>query len=60
MVDEAAAVADVILLGPQVRFQLESIKKRVSVPVEAIDMREYGTMNGVAVLNQAKRLMGDK
>lgn len=60
MVDEAAKVADVILLGPQVRFQLQDIKKRVSVPVDSINMRDYGMMNGKAVLDQALQLMGDQ
>lgn len=60
MVDEAARVADVILLGPQVRFQLNDVKRRVSVPVDAINMRDYGTMNGKAVLDQAILLLGEQ
>lgn len=60
MADEAAKVADVILLGPQVRFQLDNIRKRVSMPVEVIDMRSYGTVNGAAVLEQARKLMGEE
>lgn len=59
MVDEAAKIANVILLGPQVRFQLQDIKKRITIPVEAINMRDYGMMNGKAVLDQALQLMGD-
>jgi cellobiose PTS system EIIB component len=31
----------------------------VSVPVDAINMRDYGTMNGKAVLDQALQLLGD-
>lgn len=60
MVDEAAQVADVILLGPQVRFQLNDVKKRVSIPVDVINMRDYGTMNGKAVLEQALLLLEGK
>ena len=52
------ADADVILLGPQVRFQLESVRGQVSCPVEVVDMMAYGTMNGGLVLGQAKKLMG--
>lgn len=59
MVDEAAKVADVILLGPQVRFQLNNVRSRVEQPVDVIDMRAYGTVNGEFVLNQAKALLGD-
>lgn len=59
MVDEAAKEADVVLLGPQVRFQLNNVKSRVNVPVDVIDMRHYGLINGQAVLEQARKLMGD-
>lgn len=51
--------ADVILLGPQVRFELEAVKQQVSCPVETIDMMAYGTMNGEKVLQQARQLMGE-
>ncbi len=50
--------ADVILLGPQVRFELERVKKMVNCPVEAIEMRSYGMMDGTKVLQQAKIAMG--
>lgn len=49
-----AAEADVILLGPQVRYAQKTIEKEAEgVPVGNIDMRNYGTMNGEAVLKQA-------
>ena len=56
---------DVILLGPQVRFQKSAIEKLATgrkkgpIPVEVIDMRDYGTMNGKAVFEMAKKLIGD-
>ncbi len=56
-VSQAAKVADIILLGPQVRFQLNNIRKQVDVPVDVIDMRAYGTVNGEVVLEQAKQLL---
>ena len=35
--------ANIVLLGPQIRYELENVKKLAgSVPVEAIDMRDYG------------------
>ena len=46
---------DCILLGPQVRFQKAAIEKMAAgrkagaIPVDVIDMRDYGTMNGKAV-----------
>lgn len=51
---------DVLLLGPQVRFLLNKIKKQLEpkgIPVEVIDSINYGTMNGKAVLTQAIELM---
>lgn len=53
------ADADVILLGPQVRFQAATVREEVSCPVDAIDMMNYGSMNGAAVLKQARSLMGE-
>ncbi len=52
--------ADIILLGPQVRFSLGNVKKSCpDVPVEAIDMQAYGTMNGKKVIDQVKKVLGD-
>ena len=50
---------DIVLLGPQVRFQKPQVDALVKgrVPVEVIDMRLYGTMNGAAVLDRALELM---
>ena len=49
---------DCILLGPQVRFQKAAIKAG-AIPVDVIDMRDYGTMNGKAVLASALKLLGE-
>ena len=52
--------ADVVLLGPQVRFGLNNVKKDLpGITVEAIDMQAYGTMNGKKVIAQVKKLLGD-
>lgn len=57
---EKAADADVILLGPQVRFQKSKIAKECpNVPVDAIDMRMYGRMDGAGVLKFARDMMKD-
>ena len=38
---------DIVLLGPQIRYEMENVKKIAgSTPVEAIDMKDYGMMNG--------------
>ncbi|MEG0366162.1 MAG: PTS sugar transporter subunit IIB [Coprobacillus sp.] len=46
--------ADVILLGPQVKYAQKKIEEEAAgVPVGNIDMRDYGMMNGASVLQQA-------
>lgn len=53
--------ADVILLGPQVRFDEDRVKKEAeNVPVSVVDMAAYGMMDGEKVLDQARELLGDK
>lgn len=49
---------DVLLLGPQIRYKLKSVEKMLDgkYPVEVIDMRNYGTMNGKAVFTSAMEL----
>ena len=52
--------ADVILLGPQVKFQLQSLSTAAAshgVPVAAIDMMQYGSMQGDKVLDHALSLL---
>lgn len=50
---------DIVLLGPQVRFQKAQVDEVVKgrIPVEVIDMKLYGTMNGQAVLERALELI---
>ena len=47
--------ADIVLLGPQVRFAKDECQKMVgeNVPVVVIDSADYGLMNGKAVLEKA-------
>ena len=51
--------ADVILLGPQVRFRLKKFKEAYAdknVPMDS----DYGRMNGEALLDQALKLVENK
>lgn len=51
---------DVVLLGPQVRFMKKDFEKKLvgkSIPIDVVEMINYGTMNGEKVLQQAKDLM---
>ncbi|CFQ64046.1 pts system%2C cellobiose-specific IIB component [Yersinia frederiksenii] len=46
---------DIVMLGPQVRYQKAEVEEVVNgrVPVLVIDMKDYGSMNGKAVLETA-------
>lgn len=47
---------DALLLGPQVRFMEKQFKEKaapLNIPVELINMTDYGMMNGEKVLTQA-------
>lgn len=45
----------IIMLGPQVRHEYKGLKAKIGdvIPIEIIDMRDYGTMNGKNVLEAA-------
>lgn len=52
--------ADVLLVGPQVRYMLPQLKKlgeEKGVPVDVINTVHYGTCNGEEVLKFAKQLV---
>ena len=63
-VSECSSVVDtvdIVLLGPQVRFQKPQVDALVNgrIPVDVIDMRLYGTMNGKAILEQVIAKIGE-
>jgi PTS system cellobiose-specific IIB component len=51
--------ADIVLLGPQVRFQKSEIEEisQGKIPVAVIDMKHYGQMDGKTVLESALSLL---
>ena len=58
--NEKAKDADFVLLGPQIRFQLDNVKKICGeVAVEAINVQDYGMMNGKNVMKHVKEGLGD-
>lgn len=60
-IDEVKKNADIILLGPQVRFQMKKLASKCEgIPMAVIDQSDYGTMNGEKVLKQARKLMEDE
>lgn len=54
--------ADVLLLGPQVKYLSNRLSKKFEgkFPVSLISSSDYGTMNGKNVLKQALKLIYDK
>lgn len=53
---------NVLLLGPQVRFMKSQFEKKLenkNIPLDIINMSDYGMMNGEKVLNTALELIGD-
>lgn len=52
--------SDVVLIGPQIKFQFDAIKEicqSYNIPVEVIASADYGSCNGLKVLTQAVRLI---
>ena len=47
--------ADIVLVGPQVRCALDNVRERVarSIPVMAVDTRDYGMAKGDRVMQDA-------
>lgn len=55
--------ADVLLIGPQMRFMKKKLKKvgdEIGVPVDSIDPMAYGRVDGKAVLDTALELLDNK
>ena len=58
---ETGADADIIVLGPQVKFSRKLVEKNCPGKlIIDVDMKSYGTMNGEAVLHQVKKALGDE
>ncbi|MGT2784888.1 PTS sugar transporter subunit IIB [Streptococcus merionis] len=57
-VNEKGQDADVVFLGPQVRFNLNKVQQAFpDKPVEAINIQDYGMMNGKNVVKHALELL---
>lgn len=54
---------DILLLGPQVRYiigKATEMAKPYNIPVEVINMMDYGKCNGKAILDRAMELYNNK
>lgn len=55
------AKADVVLIGPQMRFLKDALAvtaNKYEIPIDVIDMMAYGLADGKKALEQAIKLMG--
>lgn len=58
--EKYAKDADIILLGPQIRFSKDTVEKLCpGVPISNISMKDYGSLNGKKVLSQVRKILGD-
>lgn len=49
---------ELILVGPQLRHQIPTIEKQVSVPVRSVPPQFYGLMDGKGVYKEIKKILG--
>jgi len=60
-VTEKGPEADIVLLGPQVRYELKNVQEKLpGQTVEVIDMMDYGMANGMNVIKHVKEVLGDE
>ena len=58
MMNDKLDWADVVLVGPQIRFMLDKVRAAApDKPVDAIDMMAYGMMDGKKVLQQIQGMI---
>lgn len=59
--EEQVTGTDIILLGPQVGYQQDEVKREYpDIPVLVIEMMDYGMMNGESVFKKAQEFITDK
>lgn len=58
--DEIIPTADILLIGPQISYELTRLREKYpDKKIEAIDMMDYGRMDGQKVLHHVKDVLGD-
>lgn len=60
-VEEVAGNADILLIGPQISFELKRLKAAYPEKnIETIAMVDYGRMDGAKVLTHVQEVLGDR
>lgn len=58
--NEIIPTADILLVGPQIAFELDRLQREYpDKQIEAIEMMDYGRMDGKKVLEHVKAVLGD-
>ena len=52
-----AADADILMIGPQIRFRADEIRCNVTIPVMVIETRKYGMMDAKGILEDMDKLL---
>ena len=61
--EKAIPTADVVLLGPQVRFHQKNLEKaygHLGVPITPMQPVDYGRLNGEGILDTALKVLEEK
>lgn len=57
-IDERGKEADIILLGPQVRYNLKHVQKKFpDKPAIVLDMQTYAVMDGEKIFKQVREIL---
>ena len=61
MAKKVASDADIVLLGPQIKFAYDEVKKEIpEVPIEIMGMKEYGMQKADVFVEKCREVLGDK
>lgn len=52
--------AELVLVGPQIRYMIPEIQKSTKVAVMGISPMKYGIMDGKGVYQDIKKILGDE
>ena len=48
---------DILLVGPQIRFQADEIQKNVTIPVMVMNFQKYGLLDAQGILDDAFKVL---
>lgn len=61
MAKSKASDADIVLLGPQIKFAYEEVKRAIpGVPIEVMGMQDYGRQKADVFIEKCREVLGDR